>query len=180
MSPSSRVHCSARLGIIVAIYYREEKSAGCIASRMTMASHKTRWRCGWPEEISAGELRGSRGGQEGCLRGRSPHRARRPTGHGVPRGTAHCPTANGRLPCRGDSRAPERGLAVGTRHPWSLLLLLSHLKLFRQQLLCQGRVPSQGRVLPLGQGTAPEQGSSAGTGISRARTLRLQRQPAHL
>lgn len=27
--PSSRVHCSARLGIIVAIYYREEKSAGC-------------------------------------------------------------------------------------------------------------------------------------------------------
>lgn len=118
VSPSSRVHCSARLGIIVAIYYGEEKSAGCVASGMTMESHKTRWRCGRRRRRSL--LGHCEATPERLLAGKESHGDM--ASHGA----------------EGTATYQDRGLGVRTQHPQSLLLLLSLLKLFRQQVPCQG------------------------------------------
>lgn len=156
VSPSSRVHCSARLGIIVAIYYGEEKSAGCVASGMTMESHKTRWRCGRRRRSLPGHCEAT---PERLLAGKESHETRCPTGAWHPTGQ------------RGQPRARTGGWGSGpsTLSPSCCSSASSSSSGSSSPARAWQRITPGHGITPR-QGTALQQGSSASAGISRSRT----------
>lgn len=110
---------------------------------MTMESHRTQRRCGWLEEIAAGDSEAAGTTRKGADK------------EGVPMEQSHSPRSK-QIPLTRAWHCWEEGLAARLLHHIHLLLH-SHGRLLLQQLLCQQQGSAPGRCRAPGQ--RPAQGS---------------------